>query len=84
MTKYDNENNRKDALKRAEAMKFLFDSPNFADIMNAVDPTFIQKDFDDACNAANLKKGQKKWLQKYLENCNQAVYADPDVASTGW
>lgn len=84
--KYDQPNARQKANDRAKAIAAkVFTDPAWKDIMKAVDPPpILEPHFTDACKAAGLKMGEIRWLKKYLEQCDAAVYGDDEVAATGW
>jgi hypothetical protein len=86
MGKYDLPAHRIAAKARAKDLwDVLFDGPHWAKIMKSVDPPpILESEFTQACKDAGLKMPQIKWLKKYLEQCDEAVYGDDDVAATGW
>jgi hypothetical protein len=85
MPKYEDENTRKLALKRALKIQKLFDKGKFAPIMNAVDPLPSPGTFRDACRAAGLNDDEIIWLWTYLKECTHAIYDPiPEAAGSGW
>ena len=85
-SKYDLPANRSKAHNRAKAIaEKVFADPAWKKIMKTVDPPpILESAFTDECKAAGLKVPEIKWLKKYLEQCDVAVYGDENVAATGW